>query len=790
MAPKIPASVRHLNPGAQWPGPVAKKWGSTGFEILKDGQRNRIATFPTWEQGGAAHIDLLRTRYAGMPLWAAVKKWSGGNHWQTYTQRVARDTGLKPTSVINDELLRSPAGLALVKSMAGHEKGPNGEGISDDHWARAHAMVFNGAPPPVAGTDTNMPKMVNAPAAAASGPVVQQQAPGGVSKKAFNAAMARALLNTQLTANPTALEGISYALAKGVGAYAAMGERQSEIDRESALRESLSGAVGDDPLMQAYAQSGDPATVAQFIIQDKKTEAALARETARLQAQEDRADSRSKKQLESQERIAQAALDKEEAKFRFQQMGEANDPKNVEVSRQGAYEIHTNKVTGEVRKFRNGKLIEHTPGIQPVVPGAGAMPATGVTMQPMSLDGTMPPRVGPTVEAAAAGQLPGPDGVINADYVPPPQQAAGTPPAPAAPTPAPNLAPAPSGAPSPVAAPPGAQPASADLASLYPGLTPGENGALMDQLGYYNIKPKVDGEATPEYLLRGRHLYSTHNDAWKMDYEASLAQDKEIGSAIRKASENWRRMKPNVQAVEESIKSGVYTGKGGDLVQSLRKIAEAAGLVNANDTDAAVIDAMSNRFVPAIREGLPGSVSNYEMQAYLKSVVNLGNTPAANYLLMHFMKRAGEINEREAKLAEKFRAMQRKAGVPAMLDGDGFSQFLADSYEKEPVFDERSKQLMTLATNGADVATLAKFAETGELPEPKGAPSKKAYSDGTMPQPVRGSPNAAPAAPKVSVDGTMPKAEQFPGAPPVGTVVDGHVYLGGDPSKSASWRAK
>lgn len=145
---RTPASVRHRNPSAQWPGEIADRWGSTGFEILRDGQNNRIATFPTWEQGAAAHIDLLRSKYAGMTLDKAIGKWSGGNNVPDYLARVTRETGLRPDAVISDELLRSPQGMALVKSMAGHEKGPNGEGIPEDAWSKAYAMVYGGEAAP------------------------------------------------------------------------------------------------------------------------------------------------------------------------------------------------------------------------------------------------------------------------------------------------------------------------------------------------------------------------------------------------------------------------------------------------------------------------------------------------------------------------------------------------------------------------------------------------------------------------------------------------------------------
>lgn len=37
--------------------------------------------------------------------------------------------------------------------------------------------------------------------------------------------------------------------------------------------------------------------------------------------------------------------------------------------------------------------------------------------------------------------------------------------------------------------------------------------------------------------------------------------------------------------------------------------------------------------------------------------------------------------------------------------------------------------------------------------------------------------------------GTVTTASPFPGAPPIGTVEDGHEYIGGDPSNPASWRS-
>ncbi len=69
----IPASIRNRNAGAQYPGPSARKFGSTGFETLrsKDGV-HKIATFPTHLHGAAALFDLLDRRYTGLTVEKAI----------------------------------------------------------------------------------------------------------------------------------------------------------------------------------------------------------------------------------------------------------------------------------------------------------------------------------------------------------------------------------------------------------------------------------------------------------------------------------------------------------------------------------------------------------------------------------------------------------------------------------------------------------------------------------------------------------------------------------------------
>jgi uncharacterized protein (TIGR02594 family) len=152
---KVPASIRNKNPGAMYPGPSADKFGSTGVEILRSGDgEHKIATFPTFEQGGAAMFDLLCRLYTGMTLSAAVSKWCGGIRASQYVAHIEARTELTAGGLLTHDLLSdSRYGIPLCKAMADWEAGRSYP-MTDAQWAKAHAMAFDSAELEI---DTSMP---------------------------------------------------------------------------------------------------------------------------------------------------------------------------------------------------------------------------------------------------------------------------------------------------------------------------------------------------------------------------------------------------------------------------------------------------------------------------------------------------------------------------------------------------------------------------------------------------------------------------------------------------------
>lgn len=146
----IPASIRYNNPGAQWDGKVAKKWGSTQTVTLADGQSNHIAVFPTAVQGASAQFDLWKTSYCNLTLDGAIRKWSGGNSSPQYMAFLVKQTGIQSTDRITTALLSSGKGLALMKAQAQWEAG-KAYPMTDGQWAQAQSKVFK---PSVVSTGT------------------------------------------------------------------------------------------------------------------------------------------------------------------------------------------------------------------------------------------------------------------------------------------------------------------------------------------------------------------------------------------------------------------------------------------------------------------------------------------------------------------------------------------------------------------------------------------------------------------------------------------------------------
>lgn len=161
---RVPASIRNNNPGAQWPGPSSKKFGSSGTEILNDGQGNKIAYFDDPVDGAAAQFDLLARKYADRPLYQALREYAGNNNVGSYLKVIKQRTGLNPNQVVTRDMLADPDfGPKFASAMAYHEAGQEYP-LTQEQWGEAQSKAFGGAAgdnlqkPPVISFDDLIPQ--------------------------------------------------------------------------------------------------------------------------------------------------------------------------------------------------------------------------------------------------------------------------------------------------------------------------------------------------------------------------------------------------------------------------------------------------------------------------------------------------------------------------------------------------------------------------------------------------------------------------------------------------------
>jgi hypothetical protein len=164
------ASVRHNNPGAQYPAPEAIKFGMTGYAVIGGG--HLIADFPSPEAGAASNFDLLYRKYTGMSIGAAGRMWTGSYGFGV--------PGYDPSTILTKEMLDNPAfAIPFMKSIAHREAG-YASPLTDEQWRRGYEIFQRGglaaykAAHPFAGSGILIPD-VGVGSAVAGGAMSAQQ---------------------------------------------------------------------------------------------------------------------------------------------------------------------------------------------------------------------------------------------------------------------------------------------------------------------------------------------------------------------------------------------------------------------------------------------------------------------------------------------------------------------------------------------------------------------------------------------------------------------------------------
>lgn len=169
------ASIRSNNPGAIWDSKFTRNRGAIGGQKLNDGlgQNNSIAYFDDAIDGARCLFQLLESGYCNRTVKAAIRKWCGGNHVQSYLSVLKQKANISPDDMITQAKLQDiDWAVSFARAMAYHEAGKVYP-LSDLEWRLAHFEAFGLSKAPVNDPITAVAKK------AAKAPVSLPTAAGG-----------------------------------------------------------------------------------------------------------------------------------------------------------------------------------------------------------------------------------------------------------------------------------------------------------------------------------------------------------------------------------------------------------------------------------------------------------------------------------------------------------------------------------------------------------------------------------------------------------------------------------
>lgn len=206
----------------------------------------------------------------------------------------------------------------------------------------------------------------------------------------------------------------------------------------------------------------------------------------------------------------------------------------------------------------------------------------------------------------------------------------------------------------------------------------------------------------PTEMIPGSSGPGKHFDAYEgaRDINEKRAM---MASSMKRHEKNDAEIQTNFAAaqrgnqalsvVEGALANAGYTGVGGNAVLVMKKLGAAIGLDVDKTANNELIGAIANELAKGARAGYPGSVSNFEMQTYLRSVVSNENTPEANKRIMEFLRMNMAEQLARAKDADDWRAIRRQEGKPAIL-AEGFESFYRERVaERKAEFEAKRDEL-------------------------------------------------------------------------------------------------
>lgn len=141
---------------------------------------------------------------------------------------------------------------------------------------------------------------------------------------------------------------------------------------------------------------------------------------------------------------------------------------------------------------------------------------------------------------------------------------------------------------------------------------------------------------------------------------------------------------------EDALASGIYTGIGGEQVQSLRRMGAALGIDNAESVAAGeLVTSLQNRMALIMRSpdagmGMPGAVSDKDIVFLKQAQIGLDRSPDGNKRMIEAFRRLEQRKIEIARIADQYISQNGR------LDA-GFFEAVRQYAEANPLFGDAAQ---------------------------------------------------------------------------------------------------
>jgi hypothetical protein len=177
-----------------------------------------------------------------------------------------------------------------------------------------------------------------------------------------------------------------------------------------------------------------------------------------------------------------------------------------------------------------------------------------------------------------------------------------------------------------------------------------------------------------------------------------LENDAARAQGIRDTAQAAQETMYNLDILSDTLLDPtVYTGAGAQMTLPLRRAGEQLGMEMGNTSASEVANRVSNEMALALKDRLPGPMSDGDRQFLMSIPPNLGNTREGNAALIFMTRRRAQYEQRLAASMD--------AALGSNPTGDAYrawEQQQRDIARTDPLYTEDDRRAVQLLLNGAE----------------------------------------------------------------------------------------